>query len=264
MYQALFVEPQSLSVPLLNWLVHKSLSLFLSLCLGCSCLDDRVRGVRPGQWQSETGGELALDTLHVFTTFRLFSSRWVWYIHSPACGYWDASLYSAWQWKSNLWMEVRREEARIAPLNDMLEWRRRLSRSLLINTRGEDIWCHQKVPGGSLQREQCKGGHYAPPQTWAVNGDNLPPPSVFLDLTVKIPSSSLWLAFPAFFPPLLCTYTDTHAQADRQRKHRLPLSLSPPLFSFQYHIPFRLPPSLSFTNKQGQFHSLSPLPSITG
>ncbi len=102
---------------------HKSLSF--SLCLWCSCLGDRVRGGRPGQWQSETGGEFTVDTLHVFVTFRLFSSCWVWHIHSAAGRHWDMSLYSAWQWKSNFWTEMKREEVRqlrfcyvwIPPLN---------------------------------------------------------------------------------------------------------------------------------------------------
>lgn len=171
MYEALAVESQSLSVSLLSLVAHKSLSF--SLCLCCSCLGDRVRGGRPGQWQSETGGEFTVDTLHVFISVRLFSSCWVWHIHGPAGRHWDTSLYSAWQWKSNFWMEMKREEVRQLrvfyvwiPSSKLNAGVKESSiplgaglRSLLINARSEERWCHQKVPGVSLQREQCKGGH---------------------------------------------------------------------------------------------------------
>lgn len=66
-----------------NSVVHKSAVLFFffnflspSLCLCCSCLGDRVRGSRPGQRQSEAGGEFTLDTLHVFITFRPLGYGW--------------------------------------------------------------------------------------------------------------------------------------------------------------------------------------------
>lgn len=74
-------------------------SLFFFLCLCCSCLGDCVRGSRPGQRQSETGGEsLSQDTPREFT-FRLCSPCWVWHIHSSPLQL--LRLYSAWQWKNN-------------------------------------------------------------------------------------------------------------------------------------------------------------------
>lgn len=100
---------------------------------------------------------------------------WVWYIHSPACHYWDTSYIPlgneraifGWRWsvkKLDSWGLPVYES--LFSINDMLEWRRGLYaslaaglRSLLINARGEERWCHQKVPGVSLQREQCEGGH---------------------------------------------------------------------------------------------------------
>lgn len=73
-HQGLVVEIQPLSESLLNSVK--------SLCLFCSCLGDRVRCGRPGQWQSETGGEFNQDKGHVFITFMLLSSCCFWHSHS--------------------------------------------------------------------------------------------------------------------------------------------------------------------------------------
>lgn len=82
-----------------NETVPSSNTLFFFLCLCCSCLGDCVRGSRPGQRQSETGGEsLSQDTPREFT-FRLCSPCWVWHIHSSPLQL--LRLYSAWQWKNN-------------------------------------------------------------------------------------------------------------------------------------------------------------------
>lgn len=82
----------TVSVCLYSIHLDKSLSFFLCLC--CSCLGDRVRGGWPGQWQSETGGEFTLDTLHVFITFTLFSPCWAWYIFTAQRAAIEARLYS--------------------------------------------------------------------------------------------------------------------------------------------------------------------------
>lgn len=137
-------------------------SFLPSLC--CSCLGDCVRGSRPGQRQSETGGEfLSLNTPHVFT-FRLFKLLLSLTYSQPnvivTCLYILLGHERA-IFEHDKVRQLRFSSVWIPLLNDLLDWRRSLSffgtvlRSLLINARGEGRWCHQTVPGVSLQREQC-------------------------------------------------------------------------------------------------------------
>lgn len=159
-------------------------------------------------------------------------------------------------------MELKREEVRqlrfpcvwILLLNDMLEWRRGLSlfgaglHNLLINAWGKERWCHQKVPGVWLQREQCKGGH---------------------DLCSPSNMSSPWRSFANPTNPAI--FLASHCQDPQCLCVPSPYQTPPPL-SIQYHIPFRHPPFHSWTHRDSfilclLFHlsldSLLPIPKLS-
>lgn len=218
----------------------------LFLCLSCSCLGDRLWGGRPGQRQSETGGEFTLDAKSAGYTLPVV-------VHIPPTlcrRYWDLSFCCAWQRKSKCQVKLKGAEVRqstcgcvwIPLLNHMLERRRGLFLFA-------DCWCDEKatssVPSASLQREQRAGLRLLLKHVHFIEMTYKPSPHCLCSLSL---SGSPVPQFGS--PPLTSTFLRTH-------RHGPSLCLSS---TIRFAVSHPLPP---FT-LNGSYVILSPLASITG